>query len=804
MSTTISIEDLGFYALKQGNYKEAINIFKRALDEKKSKQSYLGFGLAHEGEEDFATARWAYYKSLDFDPQNHELQQRIHTVETLIERAPPVRVKQRKVRFRTLNNVFEIHTDGKWKPFFVKAINLGLGLPGYFPGEYSIKKGTYRTWFTQIHDLGFNAVRIYTLHPPAFYDALYEFNEKNGRLFLLQGIWAELPENNDFNNVTYVRYITQQITEAVNVVFGEAFLPERPGYPHGRYTCDISPCSLGFIFGREWESCPVAAFNTAHGRKSADFDGSFVRIRSGSPFELWIARMVDYFLVYEQKRYGVTHPLSAVCWPTLDPLIHPSESRYEDDLLRQGARLRAAGCNENEDVESLDLAKIVTKQGAGFFATYHAYPYYPDFMNNDYLDAEQPYLSYLSLLKRHHGTQPIFIGEFGVPSNREVSHWHVKGWHHGGHDEKRQGEINGELMMAINRAGLSGGALFSWFDEWFKRNWLFMAYELPADRNALWFNFQDAEQNYGLIAAYPGYPSKVVSLAGKHEEWQNATTISKKEGPPIFSFGDGGDTSRTLTRLVAHHDEGFLYLLLETRGPVDFSRAHYVIGLDTCNSEEGEFVLPFNLGITSPVGLKFIIHLCGIEGSRILVCRAYDKYLNAARGEISPGRSFEGAWVVMQNKTNNRRTSKDGKHFYPSRIFSMSSLRHGSLDAQHPLFNSLADFFVRDTFIELRIPWGLIQFTDPSSQRVLWKKGNDATRRTNGVRAIACSYKPDGKSLAAMPTGKTHNATDMLPSSTEKGSVWTYTWKTWETPLYHLYMKKSAAIYQRYLRKLPS
>lgn len=804
MSNTMSNEDLGFYALKQGDFQEAVNIFRRALDGKNSGRVYLGFGLAHEGLEDFLTARWAYYKSLDFDPQSKELQQRIDAVDKRIARNAPVRAKRRKVPFRSLNHIFEIHADGMWKPFFVKAVNLGLGLPGYFPGEYAIKKRTYRVWFDQMYALGFNTVRIYTLHPPAFYEALNEFNKNGGRLFLLQGIWAELPERNDFNHTSYLFYINQQVTEAVDVVFGEASLPERPGYPHGTYTCDVSPYTLGFIFGREWEGCPVTAFNDKQGRKFADFDGSFLRIISGTPFEVWITRMIDFLLSYAWDRYSVTHPVSAVTWPTLDPLVHPSESRYEDDLLRQGGRISSAVCNENEDVESLDLAKITAKRGSGLFTTYHAYPYYPDFMNNDYLDEEQPYLCYLTLLRRHHGKQPIIIGEFGVPSSREVSHWHTKGWHHGGHNEVRQGEINGELMMTIHRAGLAGGALFSWFDEWFKRNWLFMAHELPADRNALWFNSQDAEQNYGLIAAYPGYPSKVVSLAGKHEEWQNATTISEKEGPPIFSLGDGGDASRTLTRLVAHHDEGFLYLLLETRGPVDFSKAHYVIGLDTCNSEEGEFVLPFNLGITSPVGLKFIIHLCGIEGSRILVCRAYDKYLNAAQGEISPGRSFEGAWVVMQNKTNNRRTSKDGKHFYPSRIFSMSSLRHGSLDAQHPLFNSLADFFVRNAVIELRIPWGLIQFTDPSSQRVLWKKGDDAIRRTDGVRAIVCSYKPDGKSLAAMPTGKTHNATDMLPSSTEKGPVRTYTWKTWETPLYHLYMKKSAAIYQRYLKKLPS
>jgi len=237
---------------------------------------------------------------------------------------------------------------------------------------------------------------------------------------------------------------------------------------------------------------------------------------------------------------------------------------------------------------------------------------------------------------------------------------------------------------------------------------------------------------------------------------------------------------------------------------VDFSQAHYIIGLDTCDPSSGEFVLPFSLNATSPVGLKFVLHLCGLEQSRILVCPAYDKYLNAARREIHTGRSFDGAWIVMQNRTNVRRTSKDGKRFYPSRVFPMSTLRHGSLDPQHSMHDSLSDFFVSKNGIELRIPWGLIQFTDPSSRMVLWKKGREDTRKTDGIRAVVYSYKPDDGGLVAASTGKNINAADMLPTGGEAAQTRTYTWEEWNTPLFHFYTKKSADIYRRYLEKLPS
>jgi hypothetical protein len=124
-----------------------------------------------------------------------------------------------------------------------------------------------------------------------------------------------------------------------------------------------------------------------------------------------------------------------VNWATLDPIEHPSESTYEDEYRLQGLRPKGGEgtCIDVhiEDIESLDLSKISTVKGNGFFALYHAYPYYPDFMNHDYLEQENTYLAYLSELKEHHGHQPVIVGEFGVPSSRDSAHWHRDGWHHG-------------------------------------------------------------------------------------------------------------------------------------------------------------------------------------------------------------------------------------------------------------------------------------------------------------------------------------------------------------------------------------
>lgn len=44
---------------------------------------------------------------------------------------------------RAMSDYFELYDHGQWTKIFLKAINIGIGLPGYFPGEYPIGKNTY-------------------------------------------------------------------------------------------------------------------------------------------------------------------------------------------------------------------------------------------------------------------------------------------------------------------------------------------------------------------------------------------------------------------------------------------------------------------------------------------------------------------------------------------------------------------------------------------------------------------------------------------------------------------------------------
>ena len=105
--------------------------------------------------------------------------------------------------------------------------------------------------------------------------------------------------------------------------------------------------------------------------------------------------------------------------------------------------------------------------------------------------------------------------------------------------------------------------------------------------------------------------------------------------------------------------------------------------------------------------------------------------------------------------------------------------------------------------VELRIPWGLLNFTDPSSKSVLWKGKGGLVRKTDGVRMVAVSYKPSGYGLTAAPTRRGSGHTDCLPADFRNERIKAYSWEGWDTPVYHTYLKESYHSYRRILAELP-
>ncbi|MCI0568697.1 MAG: tetratricopeptide repeat protein [Acidobacteria bacterium] len=812
---------LGYVSLRQKRSEDAAEHFVLATQlDPKSTEAWKGLGMARRNQEDRKAAQAALRQALVLSPSDAEAKSLLDQVEgpsgVLEEKrrqgpvpaSVPVRMVSRAGRAK-----LEIKMGEKYRPLFIKGINLGTALPGKFPAEFPDEPALYRRWFDQMGELGANVVRLYTLHPPSLYRALKEHNEAKPaqKLWLVQGVWTELPQDDDYDSAAFMEGFRDEIFRVIDAVHGNLEVPARPGHAHGVYDVDLSEDLLAYLLGREWEPYSVVAYEKM--RPGANrFEGTYMKAAGARPFEVWLASICELTAKHETERYRWQHPVGYVSWPTLDPLRHVTEATAaeETELRRKrGEKLSEPILEYDNDAVDIDAMHLsaTDRFAAGFFASYHAYPYYPEFMLLDpeyskAKDAQGPsnYFGYLKDLKSHHRDQPVIIAEFGVPSSRGIAHLQPQGQNHGGHNTVEQGEIDARLFRNIHDAGLAGGILFSWMDEWFKRNWLVMAYEVPADRNPLWLNALDAEQNYGLLAAWPGKPKAKIALDGGGSDWDNLGHIyidDKGSSGPAK-----GGTSTRLQGLRATSDEAYLYLRLDLSGwkAKDWNGKQFWIGVDTYDVTLGDHRFP-QVDVTSPIGMEFLIQLAGPK-SRILVDRPYDLFTNRNRRPYHSVENRNADFIDIFVYCNRDRLGRDGT-FYPPQGYSRSPLRRGSLDPASSDYDTLADWIESPDggFIEARIAWGLLNVTDPSSLQVVHESaprtGPVATRRTEGFRFHVLALQEKGKSLMV---------TDRFPRNTRPAAADfpVYRWPAWEEPTYHLEVKDSYGILKEALKAIPT
>lgn len=583
-----------------------------------------------------------------------------------------------------------------WQKLFVVGANLGVALPGRYPTEFAAKREDYARWLEQMGAAGINVVRAYTILPPEFYQALaeYDFEHSERPVYLLQGIWAELPASGNLLEPAYSGALKREIRDAVDVVAGRAVLPARPGSAAGAYSADVSPFTLGYLFGREWEPEAVEATDSANPTVSR-YDGILINVPRGSPTEVWLAGMLDFLAQYEAVTYGTQHPVAFVNWLPLDPMFHPTE--YAD-------RWRTR--ESDNDIVTVNPLSLQTTPAlrAGYFAAYHAYPYYPDFvfLDSAYRSYRNPrgepdnYASYLSDLKRHHAGLPLLVAEFGVPSSRGNAHHNWLGMDHGGHNESEQARLDLRMLSAIHDQGCAGGVVFAWLDEWFKRNWLVDEFAVPPDRTRLWHNVQNPEQCFGLVK----FGREFVAIDGETGDWT---------GRPVARGGEG------IRALWLAADEEYLYVRLDLGRPLDWSSQRIGLAIDTYDPRLGNRRLgPFGLDCAN--GTEFLVLLDDTTKAEVLVDSAYSPFLDPnqpGRRRLRMVASSDGVFTSERLFSNYPRFTPRGESV-PVYVTEYGRLRFGrSAD------NTLADWYAKDGVVEMRLAWGLLNVSDPSSFQVL-------------------------------------------------------------------------------------
>lgn len=706
----------------------------------------------------------------------------------------------------------QIYRDGKWEDLFIKGVNIGMGKPGAFPGDAAITKGEYLRWFRQIGEMNANVIRNYTIHPPGFYEALLEYNSKAAEpLYLLHGVWINeetlIASQDAFAAENQEEFIAE-MKRAADIIHGRADIPHRPGHASGSYRADISNYVLGWVLGIEWDPVMVTETNDKH-KGMPDYNGAYFETSGASPFEIWLARMMDTIAVYEAEQYAWQRPISFTNWITTDLLEHPSEPL------------------DNEDLVEVNPNHLFAKAGhrAGLFATYHVYPYYPDFLNyqpnyTEYIDhrgEKNSYAGYLNDLRQSH-RMPVLIAEFGVPTSRGMTHRNIRNWNQGFNSERQQGEYSAYMFDNIYEEQLAGGIVFTWQDEWFKRAWNTMDLDNP-DRRPFWSNVQVSEQQFGLLTFVPGTPERAMYVDGDTEDWErrglSSISLSGGSAPsPLESAAAQAPDSATaeleIRQMWITSDESAVYIRLDVNAaeqPLDWSTAGIMLLLDTI-PDQGQHTVPGGSGLATDAGIDFAVDLRGPEQSRIWVDSYYDStyYMYGERLNMIPSLDYanqknNGTFHKMELVLNQPMAVPNvhGETLHlPFESYETGLLRFGNGHPHSPEFDSLTDVSYNETtgVLELRIPWQLLNVKDPSLWEImsdLWTDGLEGSQETAGFRIAALIYQRDERDRAEQPGGR--RMTYAMPAITNNmlrsEDMYVYQWERWEQPSYHERLKQS-------------
>lgn len=641
----------------------------------------------------------------------------------------------------TDNQQIYVDAGQGYEPFVIKGVDLGIGIPGYWATDYAIDKQTYLRWFQQIKDMGANTIRIYTILHDDFYNAFYEFNKDNDDpLYLLHGLSVNdyvLNSHMDAFDDAFLKNLLKDGRAMIDVIHGSRRLSEEGDKGTGSYTKDISQWVLGYLPGVDWEVSNVVYTDQVNPEKSQYQGTYFYTTENASPYEAMLATLGDELVRHETERYGEQRLIAFSNWPSTDPFVYPTTvSMYRFKLA----------CVDVEHIKTTDAFQ------SGQFASYHVYTYFPDYLQSiletkdlseeeidlrlgdalrktadyrlslmerpsalellkdtDFTDPSgrvNTYYSYIKLLADYH-TMPVVISEFGITTGRGMAQRDINtGRNQGQMTEQAQGQALVESWKDIMNAGCAGGCVFSWQDEWFKRTWnTFPLADLK--RNPFWSDYQTNEQYFGLLSFDPGKEKNICHVDGSCDDWNEKDRVWTDEN---YS-------------LSMKYDEQFVYFLVSGE-KVSLDGETIYLPIDTTPKSGSNRCQSPALKFESDA--DFIIKLDGKNNSRLLVQERYDSLRATYSQEyykkdayVDPPEKNSPVFVPVNLPLTLKAVLPNEDIMIPTgEYYETGKLTYGNANPAADDFNSLADFCAGDGFVEIRLPWQLLNFADPTTMRI--------------------------------------------------------------------------------------
>jgi len=583
--------------------------------------------------------------------------------------------------------------NGNEAPFLLRGVELSTSVPGQIAGDFAPDVDDYLRWFSYIYAMGANTLYIPIIMDPDFYSALYAFNTTDNRqLFILQGVHGY-----DYDS------LTSAFKEMIDIIHGRRihFLG---GMGLEVFLSDISPWVVGFLVGVEWDPDRITFMNHFEPDLPESFQGEFFSAaESATRFEVMLAQVMDSATTYETRRFKVQRPIGFISNPAIDFLEY--DWAYATQL-RKYAQLNAENIIPSEAM------------AAGTFAAYRLFYFTDDFTNYltlsqqealapmlEELDRSCLYNGYLDLLARYH-SMPVIATGFGFSTSRAPERIGEPPL-----NEYQQGQALATMVTQLEARGWAGSFISTWQDTWERRTWN-TAFSSNPWRYQYWHNLQSVAQGYGLMAFDPGAYARSVLIDGNANEWDDSHRVHTHNGISIY----------------AQYSLQGLYLMLRGEGVNPQNTLYLPIDV-TPRSGTSSFG---NMEFARPS--DFLLRLSGEHESSLMVNRRYHATHQRFYFEMT-GRNpfvqvppqweseFVPITIAQQNtlvveSTIFSRLTDEARKMRRLQYWSAGNLTHGIGDPASTYFNSLADFFFGENLVEIRLPWMLLNFYDPSLMQV--------------------------------------------------------------------------------------
>jgi hypothetical protein len=285
-----------------------------------------------------------------------------------------------------------------------------------------------------------------------------------------------------------------------------------------------------------------------------------------------------------------------------------------------------------------------------------------------------------------------------------------------------------------------------------------------------------------------------VVIDGRDGEWADRDVLLRNTG------------TGAIRSLSAKADESDLILLLKVQPGTTKA---FAVAIDTVDPTLGDVRFPAELDLRARDAAFEAALLFDGKRAEIMVDDSYDKFSNSFGDKVEqrPRPESDGDYRYPRLVPNRMRISRSGK-IYPRVEHDASKLRRGTTDRRDPAFDDLAEWQYDSATgtMEARIPWGLLNVTDPSSRAVLFESPEHpgGFRKTEGFRMAVAAFEPQGAEDKI--EAKDEDEFEVLPprgADGMTGGLPLFTWPTWEEPKSHSFPKHSFGIFKEALRTVP-